>query len=149
MNDPNPNSVDRSMRDYVALEYILLGDLRDVLAEPANKENRRWLIVILDALLETLSRDFELQEQGGYMTEVLEQFPNWYRQVDDLHDEHQALYAKLRGLRERIDQRAAFSRIASELRNDLQDWMHRLVAHHRHEKRILQTAFNLEVGVGD
>lgn len=149
MDHQAANTADHLLRDYAALQYILLGDLRDVLEEPPNTETRRWLTAILDALLDTLPRAMELQEQEGYLTEVLEQYPSWHSQVDDLHDEQQVLYTKLYELRKRVDGRATFSRIAEELRHDLRDWMNRLVAHHRHERRILQTAFNLDVGVGD
>jgi hypothetical protein len=33
------------------LEYLLLGDLRQLLDEPASRENRRWLLSVLDRLL--------------------------------------------------------------------------------------------------
>lgn len=137
------------LEDYAALEYILLGDLRDLLEEPADEENCRWLIVILDALLEAKRREFELQEDGGYLEEVLEQFPNWEPQVDQLHREHRELFSLLRELRERIGLRQSFNEIADAVRTDLREWMTLLQAHHRHTRRILQSAFNLDVGVGD
>lgn len=137
------------LEDYAALEYILLGDLRDLLEEPADEENRRWLIVILDALLEAKRREFELQQDGGYLEEVLEQFPNWEPQVDQLHREHRELFFNLRELRERIGLRQSFKEIAEAVRTDLREWMTLLQAHHRHTRRILQSAFNLDVGVGD
>ena len=140
---------DHLLEDYAALEYILLGDLRDLLEEPADDMTRKWLRAVLDALLETLPREFELQDAGGYLSEVLEQYPNWYNQVDLLHQEQQALYANLRRLREQVACEVPFAEVADQVRRDLCDWMASLTAHHRHERRIIQTAFNLEVGVGD
>ena len=150
MNDLHALQADgHLLEDYAALEYILLGDLRDLLEEPADDENRRWLAAILDALLETQKREFELQEEGGYLSEVLEQFPNWDSQVEMLHEEQHMLFGKLRQLRERIGLQVSFSGIADEVRCGLRDWMALLNAHHRHTRRILQSAFNLDVGVGD
>ncbi len=45
-----------TLEDYTALEYILLGDLRDLLEEPADHFTRSWLVAVLDALLDTLPR---------------------------------------------------------------------------------------------
>lgn len=149
MNRSNTNVAGQLLGEYAALEYILLGDLRDLLEEPADKETCRWLLAVLDALLDTLPREMELQEQGGYMEEVLEQYPNWSDQVDDLQHEKRALYTKLRQLRDGISRERRFSKIAEEVRTGLRDWMSSLVAHHRHERRIVQTAFNLDVGTGD
>ena len=149
MNRIHLAPTDHLLEEYAALEYILLGDLRDLLEEPPDKQTRRWLIAVLDALLETLPREMQLQEEGGYLSEVLEQYPNWYDQVDHLHNEHRALYFKLGEFRQRIHAQQKFSRIADEVRNDLRDWMGSLTAHHRHQRRLVQQAFNLDVGTGD
>lgn len=137
--------------DCAALEYILLGDLRDLLEEPSNVETCRWLIAVLDALLGTDSGDAEpdTDDADGYLTVVLEHYPSWYPQVDRLQREHRALYARLREFRERVAHEQSFNRIAGVLRRDLRDWMTSFTAHHRHENRLLQTAVNLEVGCGD
>ena len=137
------------LSDYTALEHILLGDLRDLLEEAPDKTTRKWLLAVLDALLDTLPRQYELQASGGYLSEVLEQFPNWTDQVAQLREEKQNLFAKLRQLREEVSQRASFAKIAAEVRNGLRDWMASLSSHQRRERRILQTAFNLDVGASD
>ena len=59
------------LEEYSTLEYILLGDLRDLLYEPPDEETCRWLLAVLDALLETLPREFDLKQQDGYLMEVL------------------------------------------------------------------------------
>lgn len=140
---------DHVLEEYATLEYILLGDLRDLLEEPPDEVTCRWMREVTGALLETLPRESELKREGGYLSEVLEQYPNWSGQVDDLRSEKQAIYEKLRQLRNQLLQEVPFDVIAEEIRRDLRDWMNRLQAHHRHERRIVQTAFNLEVGVGD
>ena len=74
-----------------ALEYILLGDLRDVLEEPANRHTRGWLVAVLDALLDTLPREMAIKEASGYLNEVLDEYPSWYRHVEDLQNEERLL----------------------------------------------------------
>jgi len=135
--------------ECTALEYILLGDLRDLLEEPADEQTCRWLVAVLDALLDTIPREIELQQVGGYLAEVLEQYPNWSGEVVRLKQEKHALYVKLGGLRNSIVARAPFSQIADQVSGDLCEWMKSFQAHHRHERRLVHSAFNIEVGTGD
>lgn len=139
----------RNLTRFSSLEYILLGDLRDVLEEPIDGENRKWLLAVLDALEETLPREFDLEEEDGYMSEVLERFPNWSHQVEGLLRDHERLFEKLKNLRHRIERDSWIAPIANEVRAELRDWIRTLVSHHRRETRLVQTAMNLEVGVGD
>src|SRR5579872_2956860 len=69
---PIMNPRDAQLLDhYSSLEYILLGDLRDLLEEPVDDESRKWLLAVLDTLLDTLPREFDLEDEDGYMSEVL------------------------------------------------------------------------------
>ncbi|MBT6156543.1 MAG: hypothetical protein HOK71_09660 [Planctomycetaceae bacterium] len=150
MFDSRPQLADDFLlEDCAALEYILLGDLRDLLEESPDEENCRWLLVILDALLEAKQREFELQQDGGYLEDVLEQVPNWEPQVERLRHEHHELFDNLRQLRERVGSRQSFDAVADTVRADLRDWMTLLQRHHRHTRRIVQSAFNFDIGVGD
>jgi hypothetical protein len=137
------------LEQYSSLEYILLGDLRDVLEEQSDPDSRRWLIAILDALLDTLPREFDLEDCDGYMSEVLERHPGWSCRVERLHREHDLLFAKLKELRGRVDCDSWIAPIANEVCHDIRDWSRTLIALRRSETRLLQTAMNLEVGVGD
>jgi len=149
MTHSNFDLTDYVLEEYETLEYILLGDLRDLLEEPPDETTCRWMRQVTGALLETLPRESELKREGGYLAEVLEEYPNWSSQVSQLQSEKQAIFEKLRQLRDRLERQAPFGMIAEEIRRDLRDWMTRLQAHHRHERRIVQTAFNLDVGTGD
>ncbi|HUE13198.1 MAG TPA: hypothetical protein VMR25_03435 [Planctomycetaceae bacterium] len=144
----NPNPGNR-LEEFTALEYILLGDLRDVLEEPANSYTRGWLVAILDALLETLPQQMAIKEASGYLNEVLDEYPSWYRHVEELQNEERLLFLSLQALRDRLETSQSYAHAADRVRSGLRQWMTRLTAHHRHENRILQTAMNLEVGVGD
>ena len=140
---------DLLLEECAVFEYILLGDLRDLLEEPADETACKWLLAVLDALLQALPRDFQLHDEGGYFAEVIEVFPNWSVQVDRLLLERETLFSNLRQLRERITNEIPFIEIAQRVRLDLHGWMTSYVAFQRHERRLVQTAYNLDIGVGD
>lgn len=148
MTEHNP--ADNSLADYMALEYILLGDLRDLLEEAqGDEQTSRWIMAVLDALLDAMPREMELKSEGGYLQPVLEQFPNWAGLIGDLAREKQHLFEKLYELRLQMHSPDAFTLLAQELRQDLQEWMTLWAAHLRHERRLVQSAFTLDVGCGD
>jgi hypothetical protein len=138
-----------NLEDYTALEYILLGDLRDLLEEPSDQFTRNWLVAVLDALLDTLPRAMALKESSGYLSEVLDEYPSWYRHVEDLQNEQRLLLLSLQALRDRLETSGPYERDAVRVSSAVRQWMNRFVAHRRHETRLLQTAMNLEVGCGD
>lgn len=143
-------SPESSLADCLALEYILLGDLRDLLEEAdADDQTIRWITAVLDALLETMPCEIELKSRGGYMQPVLDQFPNWAVQIWDLAREKQELFDKLRELRQQLHSPNAFTILVGVVRQDLQEWMTLWTAHSRHERRLIQNAFTLDVGCGD
>jgi len=142
--------INSPVNDVASLEYILLGDLRDVLEEPFDEVTQKWLKAVVDALLELLPREFALMDgDGGYLNEVLEQDPNWSRYVERLAGQRRIIHAQLQTLRRQMDLPGDEAPDASQLRNGLKDWITSLTAFHRHERRLVQTAFNLDVGVGD
>jgi hypothetical protein len=146
MNEQRVAALER----MTTLEYILLGDLREMLEEPIEDgTDRRWLTAVLDALLETLPLEVELIEEDGYLLEVIHRFPNWSPQVDRLKRDHDELYFKLKELRGRLDKDAWISPIADEVRDGLRRWMLAFTAHHRSETRLVHRAINLDVGAGD
>lgn len=139
-----------SLADYIALEYILLGDLRDLLDEAeADEQTTRWIIAVLDALLDALPHEMELKSEGGYLQPVLEQFPNWAGQIGELASEKEYLFQKLYELRVQVDAPGSYEVLANEIRLALHEWMTLWTAHLRHERRMMQSAFTLDVGCGD
>jgi len=140
-----------NMEDVTSLEFILLGDLRDLVEEePFDEVTCKWLKAVVDALLETLSLEFARQDEGdGYLGEVVEQDPNWANYVDQLAEERRTIFQRLREVQQQLRSSREVHTMASQLRSELKDWMLRLTALHRHERRLVQTAFNLDVGTGD
>lgn len=140
---------DRSLSDFVTLEYILLGDLRDLLEEEPGEQTTRWLVAVLDTLLDTLPRELALKSEEGYLEDVLCEHPHWQPQVERLRSEYLRLCIWLEELRDRLVNRSPVTDIADRVRHDLREWMAALHAHHRHERRLMQTSVNLEVGGSD
>ncbi|MCH2203037.1 MAG: hypothetical protein MK102_13780 [Fuerstiella sp.] len=139
-----------SLRRISRLEYILIGDLRDLLESPIDEQNLRWVSAVVDAILETLPKQFELkQQQGGYLQEVLNVQPNWECHVISLEVEHAQICDRLQQLRHQLPTAVKVKVLARTLRIELKGWMQAFVAHSRRESRLLQTAMNLEVGCGD
>lgn len=80
---------------------------------------------------------------------VLDEFPNWENHVQQLQEEHVRLHRRLVELRDRIRNHQAMNNLMEQVRVDLETWMEAFVNRHREERRLVQTAANLEVGCGD
>lgn len=138
------------VQKYAVFEYILLGDLRDLLEDPISGTSRKWLLAVLDALTQTLPVELELQQADeGYLSPVLERFPNWSPQVLGLHRARRNLSLQLVALRDRVENHEPLADVVRALRHDLRDWMLCYRAQCRREARMLQVAMTLDVGSGD
>ena len=137
------------LNECTEFEYILLGDLRDLLEDPPNDETRTWLMAVLEALLDTLPKEFALKSRDGYLSVVLDEYPSWDRQVARLETQYVSLYRQLRVLRDRLVTRHRLEDVAERLRVELERWMDAFVGLHRDERDLVLEAVTLEVGTGD
>jgi hypothetical protein len=95
------------------LEYLLLGDLRQLLEEPPSRESRRWMLAILDRLLagRCLSGIPEaLLERRGIIRDASQFIPP-------------EMVSQLQRLRDRVAHGVAVHGITQELRLGLQHLM--------------------------
>ena len=83
---------DVDLRTCCEFEYILIGDLRDLLDDAPSEETRRWTLAVLDALLDTLPKEFALKSQDGYLSDVLDEYPSWDNAVERLLQKHDNLH---------------------------------------------------------
>lgn len=137
------------LADCTVLEYILLGDLQDLLDEPDDEVNRRWIAAILESLLEALPKQERLRDEGGYLSEVLAEFPSWYPKVDELHEERRRLFRSLRALHAALRRCERLHAVVDPVRSGLRNWISRVTNHRREERLVIQEAFTLDVGAGD
>lgn len=138
-----------ALRQVEDLLQLLLDDAAELLAEPADAENERWLTAVVDKMLANLHEQFRIEEQGGYLSGVLAQYPAWHPQVLHLQQEHRLLERQLQEIAERmLDENPDLS-LSQECRRQLVDWINWYRQHQRRENALVQEAFVLEVGQGE
>lgn len=131
-------------------QYLLLGDLRDLLEETPDETNRRWLLAVLDVLVDMMPQERKLHDRsGGYLCEVLDEFPNWTREVMRLHLRKLHLDYSLRQLRNRLRSEKSWVAVADQVTCELRDWMTTFCRLHQEESRLMMDAMLLDVGTGD
>ncbi len=109
-----------------------------------------WTLLAEDlrVFLKHLRRHFELEEEGGFMEDILWRWPQAASQVDALRAEHTRLLQEAERLIHRSDQvmNGPPARAWAEA-------CHRLLSaireHERKENRLIQELFYIDVGGGD
>lgn len=98
-----------------ALEYLLLGDLRQTLEEPPSQQTSLWLLAILDMILVSRPR------VRSTMILTAERQDDYRLRSRSL--ESGSLIEKLRKLRDRVAHRSGHSALANEIREELREVM--------------------------
>jgi hypothetical protein len=128
---------------------LLMDELRDLLEGASDFENRKPIQTTLDALLVNLRQQFELEEKGGYLEDVLDRYPNWHPQVVHLRQQHALLRQQLCEARKRIATLSPGEPLGQEVQRQLVDWMNTYDEHRHRETALIQDAFALETGAGE
>ncbi len=139
----------KELQNSNKLDASLLDQLRRLLEEQYDQIESEWLHGTLDALCAAVAHQFRQEEEGGYLNEVLEQFPTWERQVDELRTEHLQLQSDLAALRDAFQRPDSGNRISRELRDQIHEWFDRYSQHQHREADLILAAFTLDVGVGE
>ena len=129
-----------------ALEYLLLGDLRELLEEPETAQTRHALPVLLNGLLDNRWHHSQLKGNGASLSDVLEKWPNRQSDIDLLRCERATCYSALETLRSQILRGLLSATITNKLRHDVQHVLRLVVAISQHQTRPRQTAFDSDVG---
>ncbi len=138
-----------SLKQLGELEFLLLGDLRDVLEEEATEQNRKWLLAIVEVLARTVPREFYLREKDGYLQDIVNCCPEVDREVQELLEEHRTLRDRLDELRNKLQRLRPFRTQADALKYELAEWMDKLEQHNKKEGRLVHCAYSQDMGVGD
>lgn len=146
MTISRPTTPRENYARYSVLEYLLIGDLRDLLEEPPDNETRRWLLAVLEELLSLLPAEFEFEDQDGYLADVCEQNPNWSNRVEQLHHQREDLYSNLLELRNHISGEHSFEFIASEVKPKLSEWIAAARRYRDQEQRLVISSFDTTFG---
>ncbi|MCA8994696.1 MAG: hypothetical protein KDA88_22150 [Planctomycetaceae bacterium] len=132
----------------IELEYILLGDLRDLLEEAPSKETSRWLTAVLDVLLEKIPEEFEMRCEDGYLQSVIDKEPNWEPLVQRLQEQHFTMFRSLKAFRDRLRSGDIEVVSAESLKLSLGEWIESFTNHRRSEQRLVLMATHVDVGWG-
>lgn len=106
------------MSHQAGYEYLLLGDLREALEEPASVQRDRWLLTLVDAVLSVRPRSGHASHKPQF-----NRLGTLIDPAECLLQERTGLYAKLQRLRDRLAHCAPYALLANDVRYDLQDLM--------------------------
>jgi len=124
--DSAGNSVPmRFVRDDAewTLEYLLLGDLTDLLSEGYDEENRKWILVVLDGLLDAIPAE-KRRERFSKLRAAYPDSPGMLQSLTQLESEHDAMIYQLQRLRNRVAWRLSLlDVVAAEVVRDLTRWL--------------------------
>jgi hypothetical protein len=93
-----------------------------------------------------LTRHFLLEEQDGYMANVLAREPRLEHAVDQLLKEHHQLLASLDTL---LDAVRLMPAVKEGFRSEVRAWINGVKAHESRENGLVEDAFNLDTGAED
>ena len=122
-------------RQCVELQYLLVGDLRELLDQRIDENSREWLRQTLDVLIDTLSRERDFT--GEFRVEPLDGFATpLERHLKSLEVEQVLLRNALCQMRTALDERSLTGAMARMFEQTLEDWMDCLKSYRRREKRL-------------
>jgi FMN phosphatase YigB (HAD superfamily) len=105
------------------LEYLLLGDLTDLLSEKYDEENRRWILVVLEGLLDAIPAE-KRRERFSKLRAAYPDSPGMLQSLEQLEYEHDAMIYQLQRLRNRVAWRLSLlDVVAAEVVRDLKRWL--------------------------
>ncbi len=131
-----------------------IGELKLTIMESVSAEDfpdwRIQFIGKLQDLKQKLTSHFEFEEQGGFMTEVIDEAPQLLNQVNELEIEHKQILANLVGavkVFKKLDVKDDLE--FQDILNRVSRIMNELHNHEMTENELLQSAFYRELGSPD
>lgn len=136
-----PNAVGRKMQqthlklqqELAYLQLMCRGESERCTSSPAE------FMKVLDDLAVTLDEHFAIEEEGGYLSNVLEVAPHYGRIVKELQQQHIALRDQLAQLRTEADVDV----------DQLRVFLEAVEAHEHAENAVAQSAFLIDLAPGD
>jgi hypothetical protein len=127
-------------------ESLALDQLRAALVRPSTLAKDQSLLPIVEILMDTLSRHWKAASEGGYMSDITRERPNWQRQIDSLRGANFWCISSLAELRDDLKHRSFTPFDSAEVQVDLHTWMHSLASIRQCEALVLQRAYSLDFG---
>ena len=136
----------RELTDCHKTESRMIGELRQLLNQPATALTRQAILTILNRLLDNLPLHIELASQGGYLIEVRRLRPSWQRQIKALQRANVCCLSSLHELRNHIRHESPSEKIDTRERGEIKTWIRSLRSLREHECQLLQNAFAIDIG---
>ena len=134
-----------SLRACCDLEYLLIGDLRQLLKERSPPDNHT-VRVLLARLLRNLPEVTRHSSISGYMTVALERCPRLYRQITTLQNANLDCLHALQELYDSIESESSFNDVSKETDHALEAWIESFGTMRSRESQLLQEAFTTDIG---
>ena len=126
----------------------LLNDLRKLeeAERPASKTGLPALRARLDGTRAHIVEHFRFEEQNGYMDTVRTHEPRLERVIDELAEDHCRLLDSLDAL---IRETAMAASTNETITAKVTEWIGEVRRHEAQENRLVQDAFNMDIGPED
>ena len=135
------------------------GELKDLLSQVRSaihdqQPDAQQARQLIGDLYERIQSHFHHEEAGGYLSEALEQAPRLTNQVGRLHEQHETLSEVLGELRNHVQRTVPTDDPRAdawwkELTDRFQDFSNQLLRHESEEDKLVQEAFNRDLGTCD
>jgi hypothetical protein len=100
----------------------------------------------LGAVRDHVANHFRLEETNGYMDVVAKRQPRLDRAIRLLAEEHAGL---LQSLDDIIAEAIRTTAVDDRLRNQITAWLERIHTHEDRENRLIEDAFDFDIGAND
>lgn len=150
MTKSKPTVVTQVEDEHILLKQEMGALSMFAMQEKMNSDFGEWRLQFVWQLRDfknRLLKHFDLEEEGGFMRDVLKISPQSLRKVDDLKAEHEKIAADLdrltatmRAMRERN------SEVLQSVRSDLNEIIVALRKHESEENQLIQRAYYREYG---
>ncbi len=100
-------------------------------------------------LSELIESHFRHEEQGGYMAEALVRAPQLRPRAEALQKQHEQLQEAIDKLQLLVNSGVESASWWDQIRNDFQHFASQLTEHEHCETKLVQEAYNLDIGGGD
>lgn len=138
--------------DNLKLRQLLLTVRQHAARQISNHGDCRGFVALLGELRDQLAIHFALEEAYGYFDDAIAEAPRLSEQAEALRAEHQVLFAIIRDLAEKAEQRTyrkSGHRLPRSITVEFLAFDGRLRQHEGRENELILQAFDDDIGVGD
>lgn len=125
----------------------VMGEIKHLLA--THQRDAARVDHLVTEFCDLIESHFEHEEEGGYLSEALEQAPRLTERAQVLFKQHESLLADARGLRHHVRGGEGTDAWWDELSTRFNDFTRALMTHEAHEDDLVQEAYTDDIGSKD